>query len=94
VQLSNLDLSGVAGMESAVADRDQLERGFLRLEPEARALIVMHHYLDLPLPEVAVSLAIPLGTAKSRLHRALGLMRAAIEADARSRAEISEGRPA
>src|SRR6187431_639001 len=40
VELSNFDLPGVAGMESAVADRDQLERGFLRLEPEARALIV------------------------------------------------------
>ena len=92
--LTGIDIPGVAGIESAVADRDQLERGFLRLEPEARALIVMHHYLDLPLPEVAVSLAIPLGTAKSRLHRALGLMRAALEADARSRAEISEGRPA
>ena len=39
----------------------------------ARALIVLHHYLDLPLPEVAVTLGIPLGTAKSRLHRALAL---------------------
>ena len=37
---------------------------------------------------------IPLGTAKSRLHRALGLMRAALDADARPRAEIGEGRPA
>ena len=94
VELPTIDIPGAAGMESAVADRDQLERGFLRLEPEARALIVLHHYLDLPLPEVAASLAIPLGTAKSRLHRALGLLRAALDADARSRAEISEGRPA
>jgi len=31
-----------------MADRDQLDRGFSRLEPEARALIVLHHYLDLP----------------------------------------------
>jgi RNA polymerase sigma-70 factor (ECF subfamily) len=94
VELPNLDLRAIAGMESAIADRDQLERGFVRLSPEMRAVIVLHHYLDLPLPEVAASLAIPLGTAKSRLHRALGLMRAALDADARTRAEISEGRPA
>jgi RNA polymerase sigma-70 factor (ECF subfamily) len=92
VELTNLDLHTTAGHESAVADRDQLERGFLRLEPDARALIVLHHYLDLPLPEVAASLAIPLGTAKSRLHRALRLLRSALDADARAGAEASEGR--
>jgi RNA polymerase sigma factor (sigma-70 family) len=94
VELLNIDIRSVAGMESGVADRDQLERGFVRLSPEMRAVIVLHHYLDLPLPEVAASLAIPIGTAKSRLHRALGLLRAALDADTRDRAEISEGRPA
>jgi RNA polymerase sigma-70 factor (ECF subfamily) len=84
----------VAGLESAIVDRDQLERGFLRLDPEMRAVLVLHHYLDLTLPDVAVALGIPLGTAKSRLHRALGLMRAALDADARGRAELSEGRSA
>jgi len=79
------------GAETAIADRDQLERGFLRLDPEQRAVIVLHHYLDLPLPAVAASLGIPVGTAKSRLHRALGLMRAALEADARSARELAEG---
>ena len=66
----------------------------MRLEPDARALIVLHHYLDLPLPEVATTLGIPLGTAKSRLHRALQVMRAALDADARIRPEAREGRPA
>ena len=56
-------------IESTVADRDQIERGFVRLDPEQRAVIVLHHYLDLPLAEVAVTLGIPLGTVKSRLHR-------------------------
>lgn len=85
--------AAVVGHESAIADRDQLERGFLRLGPEMRAVIVLHHYLDLPMPVVAASLGIPLGTAKSRLHRALDLMRAALEADARTRADHAEGRP-
>jgi RNA polymerase sigma-70 factor (ECF subfamily) len=80
--------------ESAVVNRDQIERGFLRLEPEMRAVIVLHHYLDLPLPTVADSLGIPLGTAKSRLHRALAQMRAALEADARAGRGLVEGGPA
>jgi RNA polymerase sigma factor (sigma-70 family) len=82
------------GLESVIADRDELERGFLRLDPEMRAVVVLHHYLDLPLPSVANVLGIPLGTAKSRLHRALGLMRAALDADARTQPELAEGRPA
>jgi RNA polymerase sigma factor (sigma-70 family) len=77
---------------AVMADRDELERGFSRLEPEARALIVLHHYLDLPLPEVAIVLGIPLGTAKSRLHRALQSMRAALDADARHPSDLAEGR--
>ena len=94
VELTTLHTPATSGIESSIADRDQLERGFMRLEPDARALIVLHHYLDLPLPEVATTLGIPLGTAKSRLHRALQVMRAALDADARIRPEAREGRPA
>jgi RNA polymerase sigma-70 factor (ECF subfamily) len=72
-----------ADFAASTAHRDQLERGFSRLAPEQRALIVLHHYLDQPLPEVARALGMPIGTAKSRLHRALGVLRAAIDADAR-----------
>lgn len=95
VELTDLHVAGpmAAGYESTIADRDQLERGFLRLEPEMRAVIVLHHYLDLPLPAVAATLGIPLGTAKSRLHRALGLMRAVLDADSRVRPDFVEGRP-
>lgn len=92
VELTPIHTAATDDDTSSMADRDQLERGFSRLEPEARAIIVLHHYLDLPLPEVAVVLRIPLGTAKSRLHRALQSMRAALDADSRPRAEIAEGR--
>ena len=64
----------------------------MRLDPELRAVIVLHHYLDLPVPAVAAIMGIPLGTAKSRLHRALGLMRAALDADARVGPDLVEGR--
>ena len=94
IELTPLMTPAVNGLESGIADRDQIERGFLRLEPEARAVIVLHHYLDLPLPAVASTLGIPLGTAKSRLHRAMGQMRAALDADYRTGSELTEGRSA
>jgi DNA-directed RNA polymerase specialized sigma24 family protein len=46
-------------------------------------VVVLHHYLDLPLDRVADVLGIPVGTAHSRLHHAMRGLRAAIEADAR-----------
>jgi RNA polymerase sigma-70 factor (ECF subfamily) len=73
----------VADEHRTVIDRDQLERGFRRLSIDHRAVVVLHHYLDLPLDEVGDLLGIPTGTVKSRLHRALVEMRAALEADAR-----------
>jgi RNA polymerase sigma-70 factor (ECF subfamily) len=94
VDITDLNLPFLADDLSAIADRDQLERGFRRLEPEERAVIVLHHYLDLPLPEVAATLRIPLGTTKSRLYRGLRQMRAALDADARPGPETPERRPA
>ena len=64
-----------------IADRDQLDRALARLEPEARAVVVLHFYLDQPLGEVAAMLGIPVGTAKSRLHRSLGLLRSSMAID-------------
>jgi RNA polymerase sigma factor (sigma-70 family) len=93
VPLTALDAPANADHVSTIADRDQIERGFVRLDSEMRAVIVLHHYLDLSLPDVAVTLGVPIGTVKSRLHRAMGLLRAALDADARAGHEISEGRP-
>ena len=72
-----------ADAAAGVADRDQLERGFRQLSIDHRAVVVLHHYVDLPLPEVAVVLGIPSGTAKSRYHYAMSALRAALEAEGR-----------
>jgi RNA polymerase sigma-70 factor (ECF subfamily) len=69
--------------QRALAVRDQLDRGFRRLLPDQRAVIVLHHYLGLSLVESAETLGIPLGTMQSRLSRATQAMRAALEADDR-----------
>jgi RNA polymerase sigma-70 factor, ECF subfamily len=68
---------------SGVVDRDQLEGGFSRLSFDHRAVVVLHHYLDLPIDRVADLLGIPVGTAHSRLHYAMRGLRAALDADAR-----------
>jgi len=73
----------VEGGIAVVVDRDQLERGFRRLSMDQRAVVVLHHYLDLPLERVAHTLGIPEGTARSRLFRAVRALRASLEADAR-----------
>jgi RNA polymerase sigma-70 factor (ECF subfamily) len=67
----------------AVADRDLLERGFRRISPEQRAVLVLQHYAGLSLAEIADVIGIPIGTAGSRLHYAARALRAAIDADSR-----------
>lgn len=74
---------GADDSTGALADRDQLERGFLRLSVQHRAVLVVHHYLRLADAEAASVLEIPVGTYKSRLSRAHRALRAAIEADSR-----------
>ncbi|MEA2026319.1 MAG: sigma factor-like helix-turn-helix DNA-binding protein, partial [Chloroflexota bacterium] len=66
-----------------IIDRDQLDRAFSRQKLEHRAVLVLRYYLDMPVEEVASTLDIPLGTAKSRIHHALKSMRAALDADNR-----------
>ena len=44
-----------------VLDRDQLERGFRRLSMDHRAVVVLHHYCDLPVDEVGRILGLPSG---------------------------------
>jgi RNA polymerase sigma-70 factor (ECF subfamily) len=64
----------------ALADRQLNEQAFLTLTPAQRAIVVLRHYADLPLAEVAAIVGVPPGTARSRLHYALRALRAALEA--------------
>ena len=80
IRVLPLDVPSTDDGPSAVADRDELERAFRRLSLEQRAVFVLHHYLGLPLVEVAETLEIPAGTARSRLHYAIAGLRAAFTA--------------
>ena len=90
VPLLELDRKPEADLESSIAMRDQLERGFRRLSTEHRAVLVMHHYLDLSDGEAALVLDVPLGMFKSRLSRAAHALRAAVDADSRRPASTGE----
>jgi len=69
----------VADGSAGLAVRDEVARAMERLDANDRALLVLRFGHDLELPDVAAALVIPLGTAKSRLHRALGRMRKELE---------------
>ena len=92
VRVLPMDLPASSDDYVSVADRDELDRGFRRLPPEQRAILVLRHFAGLETAEIADALAIPPGTVRSRLHHAHRAMRAALDADARATA--TGGRPA
>ena len=62
-------------------ERDALLVGIDRLTPDERIVIVLRFWADLPLDEIADRLGWPLGTVKSRLHRAIGRLRDGLAVD-------------
>ena len=79
-------------ISSAFAERDVIDRALHDLPADWRAVVVLHFYLGMPLSEVAEALAIPVGTAKSRLHRSLVAMQATIgDADEPARGPVPGG---
>jgi RNA polymerase sigma-70 factor (ECF subfamily) len=86
VDIRILPVDGPPGPDEflGIADRDQLERGFRRLTPDERAVLVLHHYVGYGPTEIADLLGVPAGTVRSRLHHAHRAMRAALDAEART----------
>ena len=81
VELTTLHAPSTSDTSGAFADRDHIDWVLRHLDERERAIVVLHYFLGMPLTDVAATLGIPLGTVKSRLHRALGEMRIAIVAD-------------
>jgi len=78
VELTPMHAPVASDNSGALADRDLIDGVLRRLNERERAIVVMHYFLGMPLTEIAGTLGIPVGTVKSRLHRALGEMRVAI----------------
>src|SRR5262245_44329820 len=81
VELTPLAPPSISDETGTVIDRDQLERAFRQLDPAQRAVLVLHYYLGMSVPSVAETLGVPLGTAQSRLGRALATMRSTLGAE-------------
>jgi RNA polymerase sigma-70 factor (ECF subfamily) len=64
------------------ATRDALDRALAGLGADHQVVVALRFGADLTVPAIAEALGIPEGTVKSRLHHALGRLRAAMtEAD-------------
>ncbi len=94
VEIKEIDEPAGGNADQHLADRDLVERALIRLEPEHRALVVLHYYLGYPLPDAASSLGISLPAAKSRLHRAMLGLRRSMTADAQVVPGLEGGRMA
>ena len=80
IEVEITDLNQPPGRDPStdIADRELLDQALRGLDPQRRALVVLHYFLGMPMPEVARAVGIPLGTAKSRLHQAVASLRATI----------------
>lgn len=75
---SRVAAGAASGPADVVARRQALERAFERLDADDRTLLVLHHLDGRPVAEIASTLDIPVGTAKSRLHHARQALERAI----------------
>jgi RNA polymerase sigma-70 factor (ECF subfamily) len=66
------------GESEGVELRDVVQRGLERLAPELRATVVLRFYADFPVADIALAMSVAEGTVKSRLHRAVAELRAAL----------------
>ena len=78
----------------AVVERERIMAALSALPLDQRAVIVLHFYLDLPLTQAAAVLDVPIGTAKSRLHRGLESLRVSLGDDPERVASAMRERPA
>jgi RNA polymerase sigma-70 factor (ECF subfamily) len=76
---------------AGLAVRDELERALRRLSEEHRAVVALLYFADLSLQECSEALGVPVGTVKSRAHRALDVLRGTLIVD--ERIASTSGRP-
>jgi RNA polymerase sigma-70 factor (ECF subfamily) len=70
-------------LSTEAADRDRVARAMGRLDPDHQVVLVLRYWLDLSVDAIAERLAIPAGTAKSRIHHAKQRLRQVLDDEAR-----------
>lgn len=69
------------GQGAQRVDAELLRQAVARLKPKWQEVVYLRYFLELSEAETAETLAIPQGTVKSRLHRALKQLRRIIQRD-------------
>jgi len=87
VPLAAEDDSAARDPFQAFLERDALLANLRDLTDDERIVVVLRFWMDLSLAAIANRLGVPLGTVKSRLHRALGRLRGALSPDPSRSAE-------
>jgi RNA polymerase sigma-70 factor, ECF subfamily len=77
-ELAETEHPAVPDTSETSAERDALDRVICALDPDHQVVVVLRYGTDLTIPAIADALGIPEGTVKSRLHHALGRLRAAM----------------
>ena len=78
VELMAADAPIMPDYTGSLVESELIHRALGRLDPGQRAVVALHFLVGMPLTEVAATLRIPVGTAKSRLHQSLVVMRASV----------------
>ncbi len=73
---------------------DRLQRAVGRLDPLLQETVALHYFQDLSLREISEVLAVPSGTVKSRLNRALELLREILEQEVLNHGQEATGETA
>ena len=69
----------ISSHEDEIVRGADVRRALRRLPPDRLEVVVLHYYMDLSLEEVAAVVGAPLGTVKSRMHRALEQLRLQVD---------------
>ena len=75
LRLTAPPVTGALSPENVAVGAVELRRALAQLRPEQREALVLRHYLDLPIEEVARICGVPVGTVKSRVSRAIDHIR-------------------
>jgi len=95
VELMSIDSPAVPDPSGRLAVQEQIHDALGSLDPSHRAVVALHYLLGMPLTEVAATLGIPSGTARSRLHYGLAAMRAAATGESEATTSpVPGGQPA
>jgi RNA polymerase sigma-70 factor (ECF subfamily) len=71
------------GHGEQVAEVEAIQRAFARLDPDTRALLVLHYQEEQPLAQIAKTLGAPVGTIKWRLSNARKALDRALKVERR-----------